>query len=82
MPKEICARSKINPRRIQKPAIQKWCYTIEEAEKTVSTTTKATPECVEDVECEPGYTCVQEEGVCRARPGKVGQAWEGRFWRN
>ena len=26
VPKEICARSKINPRKVNKPAIQKWCY--------------------------------------------------------
>ena len=26
VPKEICARSKINPRRVRKPAIQRWCY--------------------------------------------------------
>merc|ERR1712127_1029878 len=26
VPKEICARSKINPRTIKKPAIQKWCF--------------------------------------------------------
>ena len=30
VPKEICARSKINPRRVQKPAIQRWCYEVEE----------------------------------------------------
>jgi hypothetical protein len=34
VPKEICARSKINPRRVQKPAIQKWCYTIDKSEET------------------------------------------------
>ena len=26
VPKEICARSKVNPRRVKKPAIQKWCF--------------------------------------------------------
>ena len=26
VPKEICARSKINPRRVRRPAIQRWCY--------------------------------------------------------
>ena len=30
VPKEICARSKINPRKVQKPAIQRWCYEVEE----------------------------------------------------
>jgi len=27
VPKEICARSKINPKKVQKPSIQKWCFT-------------------------------------------------------
>ena len=27
VPKEICARSKVNPRRVKKPSIQKWCFT-------------------------------------------------------
>jgi len=26
VPKEVCARSKINPRVVNKPAIQKWCF--------------------------------------------------------
>ena len=26
VPKEICARSKVNPRRVKKPSIQKWCF--------------------------------------------------------
>jgi len=26
VPKEICARSKTNPRKIKKPVIKKWCY--------------------------------------------------------
>ena len=27
VPKEICARSKVNPRKVKKPSIQKWCFT-------------------------------------------------------
>lgn len=27
IPKEVCVRSRTNPRRIQKPVIKKWCYT-------------------------------------------------------
>ena len=27
VPKEICARSKVNPKRVKKPSIQKWCFT-------------------------------------------------------
>lgn len=29
VPKEICAMSKVNPRRVKKPSIQKWCFTPE-----------------------------------------------------
>jgi len=64
VPKEICARSKINPRRVQKPAIQKWCYTISEGE--IITTPR--PHCP-DVPCGPGYIC--DDGDCKAIPGKV-----------
>ena len=32
VPKEICARSKINPRKVNKPAIQKWCYEPEDGQ--------------------------------------------------
>jgi len=71
VPKEICARSKINPRRIRKPAIQKWCYTIEDEEELVPEPPLSPLECEDDIDCSPGYTCVNEEGKCRARPGKV-----------
>jgi len=38
VPKEICARSKIRPRRVQKPAIQKWCYNATDTvEKPIET---------------------------------------------
>ena len=30
VPKEICAMSKVNPRRVKKPSIQKWCFSPEE----------------------------------------------------
>ena len=32
VPKEVCARSKINPKEVQKPAIQKWCFKPEDIE--------------------------------------------------
>jgi len=38
VPKEICARSKINPTRVQRPAIQKWCYRLEEGDVLASST--------------------------------------------
>ena len=27
IPKEVCSRSRKNPRKISKPVIKKWCYT-------------------------------------------------------
>ncbi len=30
VPKEVCVRSRVNPRRVQKPVIKKWCYTPSE----------------------------------------------------
>ncbi len=27
VPKEVCSRSRKNPRRVQKPVLKKWCYT-------------------------------------------------------
>ncbi len=26
IPKEVCSRSRRNPRKVQKPVIKKWCY--------------------------------------------------------
>jgi len=81
VPKEICARSKINPRRIRKPAIQKWCYTIEDDGALLPDPALSPLEsfdrCQDDNDCSPGYTCAAEEGKCRARPGKVRLATVG-----
>ena len=78
---EICARSKINPRRIRKPAIQKWCYTIEDDGALLPDPALSPLEsfdrCQDDNDCSPGYTCAAEEGKCRARPGKVRLATVG-----
>ena len=27
IPKEVCVRAKVNPRKIKRPIIKKWCYT-------------------------------------------------------
>ena len=27
IPKEVCVRNRVNPKRVQKPIIKKWCYT-------------------------------------------------------
>lgn len=32
VPKEVCARSKVNPRKVKKPSIQKWCFTPQNEE--------------------------------------------------
>ena len=53
VPKEICAMSKANPRKVKKPSIQKWCYTPEECE------------CIGDGDCtQDGFFC--EDCKCRA----------------
>jgi hypothetical protein len=26
VPKEVCHRTKTNPRKVQKPIVKKWCY--------------------------------------------------------
>jgi len=60
VPKEICATSKINPRKVARPAIQKWCYTPDGS--------LTTPECVSHDECEDGFVCKNDQCVegCRS----------------
>jgi len=61
VPKEICAMSKVNPRKVKKPSIQKWCYTPEQNDMG--------PAC----ECSNGDDdCTQEGYICKdctCRPG-------------
>ena len=73
VPKEICARSKINPRKVNKPAIQKWCYTITDIAEPPVDVIESVPACDEDSDCSPGYFCSLEEAICKGRPGKVSQ---------
>ena len=40
VPKEVCTRSKINPRKVFRPSIQKWCFTPETDETTIQTPSK------------------------------------------
>ena len=49
--------SKINPTRIQRPSIQKWCYKPEE----VSTMDK--PECAGDAGCPGGNICENQKCI-------------------
>ena len=38
VPKEVCAKSRVNPKRIKRPSIQKWCYTPDDVVDTDSDT--------------------------------------------
>jgi len=84
VPKEICTRSKINPTKIKKPSIQKWCYrpsnniTIPsspgcEADSDCPTNeycyNESCEECATNNHCHDGYWC--RAGKCKARSGKV-----------
>jgi hypothetical protein len=50
VPKEICARSRVNPKRVKKPSIQKWCYT---------------PEKETGPECENDHDCLRDTQICQ-----------------
>ena len=50
---EICARSKVNPRKVKKPSIQKWCFVPGQ---------NSSLECGQDQDCGPGTICTQ--GTC------------------
>ena len=45
VPQEVCAMSKINPRKEKRPTIQNWCYTPKDVE------------CTKDGECSDGNIC-------------------------
>merc|ERR1740137_298101 len=70
VPKEICARSKVNPRRVKKPSIQKWCFTPEDKsgkdsgkESGNESGKESKGECQTDRECqEDGNIC--EKDIC------------------
>ena len=76
VPKEICARSKINPRKVNKPAIQKWCYTITDIAEPPVDVIESVPACDEDSDCSPGYFCSLKEATCKARAGKASKEEE------
>ena len=58
VPKEVCARSRVNPKRVKKPSIQKWCYTPEEE------LSEEASECQDDSECqEDGEICEDTQCV-------------------
>merc|ERR1711936_925827 len=56
VPKEICARSKVNPRRVKKPSIQKWCFTP-----------KNDTGCNEDSQCNGVHICVNRACIVGCR---------------
>lgn len=33
IPREVCVRAKVNPRKIKRPIVKKWCYTPKEEEE-------------------------------------------------
>jgi len=61
VPKEICATSKINPKRIARPAIQKWCYTPDSP--TTQFTPTPEPKCTTHDDCDDGYVCKEDECI-------------------
>merc|ERR1711892_1032550 len=66
VPKEICARSKVNPRRVKKPSIQKWCFTPVDGE------------CQQDGDClEDTHIC--QDSVCVAGCRENSQCTMGRI---
>jgi len=81
VPKEICARSKVNPRKVKKPSIQKWCFVPGQNSSlecgqdqdcgpgTICTQGTCLEGCREDSDCGPGFTCSQSH--CLAVAGKV-----------
>jgi len=65
VPKEICATSKINPTRIARPAIQKWCYTPDSP--TTQFTPTPEPKCTTHDDCDDGYVCKEDECIIGCR---------------
>jgi len=65
VPQEVCAMSKINPRKEKRPTIQNWCYTPKPQAPQgpqVVTDPVIEPECKENADCGEGETC--EDGQC------------------
>ena len=42
IPSEVCQRTQVNPKKIKKPIIQKWCYTATNITTTRTTTMTST----------------------------------------
>ena len=57
VPKEICSKSKTNPRRVKKPVIKKWCFKPEN--NATSSAVELEPEYEDCSQCVGGIT-----GVC------------------
>jgi len=82
VPKEICARSKVNPKKVKKPSIQKWCFTPKEVKEgeckedsdcnnagIICKNSYCVPGCNQDEDCPSGFSCSQRK--CRVAAGKV-----------
>lgn len=48
IPKEVCARARRNPRKINKPVIKKWCYTPTEESGLGNFNPSSTPSNTDD----------------------------------
>merc|ERR1740137_395314 len=71
VPKEICARSKVNPRRVKKPSIQKWCFTPQVEKVSMG-------QCQKDEDCkEDSHIC--EDNVCLTGCRQHSQCEEGKI---
>merc|ERR1711936_560244 len=50
VPKEVCTRSRTNPRKVKKPVVKKWCY-------EVTPESGLEPESSSSVQAEPAVEC-------------------------
>ena len=53
IPKEVCVRAKVNPRKTKRPIIKKWCYSPERSDSDTSDTTTDTDTESEDTTLDP-----------------------------
>lgn len=47
IPKEVCVRAKVNPRKTKRPIIKKWCYSPERSDENLDTTADSDEEAEE-----------------------------------
>ena len=75
VPKEICARSRVNPKRVKKPSIQKWCYTPEkETGEDGQVVRRVEEEISTGPECENDHDCLRDTQICQQSQCVTGRA--------